>query len=229
MDRPGGTIGEKLCGFRPPPRFSRKLMELAVAYKLQEKVLGGLKAATRRFLLDAAKAQRKLDKSQPATARFKVGTMLMREWKGVTHQVTVLGDGFLFDDKRYRSLSEIAGQITGAHWSGPTFFGLTKLPGRSELAQIGSTSRRCAVYTRKSSEEGLQQDFNSLHAQREACEAYIRSQAARAGASSKPPMTMVGSRAATWSGRPSSSSWPISAPGRSMSSSYIRWTDSPGR
>jgi site-specific DNA recombinase len=37
--------------------------------------------------------------------------------------------------------------------------------------------RRCAVYTRKSSEEGLEQSFNSLHAQREACEAYIRSQA----------------------------------------------------
>ena len=36
---------------------------------------------------------------------------------------------------------------------------------------------RCAVYTRKSSEEGLEQSFNSLHAQREACEAYIRSQA----------------------------------------------------
>jgi hypothetical protein len=47
----------KLCGFQPPPRFSRKLMELAVAYKLQEQVLGGLKTATRRFLLDAAKAQ----------------------------------------------------------------------------------------------------------------------------------------------------------------------------
>ena len=37
--------------------------------------------------------------------------------------------------------------------------------------------RRCAVYTRKSSEEGLEQDFNSLHAQREACEAFIKSQA----------------------------------------------------
>ena len=43
--------------------------------------------------------------------------------------------------------------------------------------------RRCAVYTRKSSEEGLEQEFNSLHAQREACEAFIRSQAVRAGAS----------------------------------------------
>jgi DNA invertase Pin-like site-specific DNA recombinase len=36
---------------------------------------------------------------------------------------------------------------------------------------------RCAIYTRKSSDEGLEQDFNSLHAQREACEAFIRSQA----------------------------------------------------
>jgi site-specific DNA recombinase len=40
-----------------------------------------------------------------------------------------------------------------------------------------TSSRRCAVYTRKSSEEGLEQDFNSLHAQREACEAFIKSQA----------------------------------------------------
>jgi hypothetical protein len=118
---------EQLCGFRPPPRFSRKLMELAVAYKIQEKVLGGLKPATRRFLLDAAKAQQKPGGSPSATARFKAGTVLMRDWKGVTHQVTVLEEAFLYGGKRYRSLSEIAGQITGAHWSGPTFFGLTKL------------------------------------------------------------------------------------------------------
>src|SRR6202171_2623594 len=37
---------------------------------------------------------------------------------------------------------------------------------------------KCAIYTRKSSEEGLEQDFNSLHAQREACAAFIKSQAA---------------------------------------------------
>jgi len=42
---------------------------------------------------------------------------------------------------------------------------------------VTAPNRRCAVYTRKSSEEGLEQSFNSLHAQREACEAYIRSQA----------------------------------------------------
>jgi len=113
--------------FDPPPRFSRKLMLLAVAYKMQEKVYGGLKPATRRFLLESAEALHMPAKARPATARFKAGTVLMREWQGTTHQVAVLEDGFLFGGKRYRSLSEIAGIITGAHWSGPTFFGLTKL------------------------------------------------------------------------------------------------------
>src|SRR3981081_2039365 len=48
------------------------------------------------------------------------------------------------------------------------------LRGRGVTVKVGI--RRCAVYTRKSSEEGLEQDFNSLHAQRDACEAFIRSQ-----------------------------------------------------
>src|ERR1043166_4089908 len=46
-----------------------------------------------------------------------------------------------------------------------------KMPERSKPTEL-----RCAIYTRKSSEEGLEQDLNSLHAQREACEAYIKSQ-----------------------------------------------------
>src|SRR5580700_4815302 len=40
----------------------------------------------------------------------------------------------------------------------------------------GSRKIRCAIYTRKSSEEGLEQEFNSLDAQRDACEAFVRSQ-----------------------------------------------------
>src|ERR1700730_5044643 len=48
---------------------------------------------------------------------------------------------------------------------------------RTNMQQAKTPIRRCAIYTRKSSEEGLEQDFNSLHAQREACEAFIKSQA----------------------------------------------------
>ena len=47
---------------------------------------------------------------------------------------------------------------------------------KPKLAVVAPPQRRCAVYTRKSSDEGLEQSFNSLHAQREACEAYVKSQ-----------------------------------------------------
>ena len=67
-----------------------------------------------------------------------------------------------------------------------------------------SQPRRCAIYTRKSSEEGLEQDFNSLHAQREACEAFIKSQHGEGWRLVKPPMTTAGSRAEPWSVRPCS-------------------------
>ncbi|QIS94704.1 DUF2924 domain-containing protein [Nitratireductor mangrovi] len=53
-----------------------------------------------------------------------VGTRLMREWNGRMHVVDVTEQGILFDGKIYRSLSSVAKRITGAHWSGPRFFGL---------------------------------------------------------------------------------------------------------
>ena len=65
---------------------------------------------------------------------------------------------------------------------------------------------RCAVYTRKSSEEGLEQEFNSLHAQREACEAYIKSQRHEGWFASRSTTIMAGSPARRWSARLSSSS-----------------------
>jgi hypothetical protein len=83
---------------------------------------------------------------------------------------------------------------------------------------------RCAVYTRKSSEEGLEQEFNSLHAQREACEAFIKSQRQRGGPFCRRPMTMAGARVATWNGRHCSSCLPRSARARSMSWSSTRST-----
>ena len=45
------------------------------------------------------------------------------------------------------------------------------------MARSDAAPKRCAIYTRKSSEEGLDQNFNSLHAQRHACEAFVKSQA----------------------------------------------------
>ena len=57
---------------------------------------------------------------------LKPGTRLVREWGGRIRTVIVVEDGFDYEGERYRSLTQIAGRITGAHWSGPRFFGIGK-------------------------------------------------------------------------------------------------------
>ena len=52
------------------------------------------------------------------------GARLLREWNGRRHVVDVTERGFVYEGVSYRSLSAIARRITGAHWSGPRFFGL---------------------------------------------------------------------------------------------------------
>ena len=54
------------------------------------------------------------------------GAVLVREWRGISHQVRVLEEGFSLRGKRYRSLSQVACEITGTRWSGPLFFGLKR-------------------------------------------------------------------------------------------------------
>jgi DUF2924 family protein len=109
-----------LYGAPPPPRTSRSLMIRAVAYRLQERAYGGLSPATRRFLVGLKEA----GSVQPMPRALRSGTVLLREWQGVTHRVTVIEDGVIYSGKRYRSLSEVARVITGSRWSGPRFFGL---------------------------------------------------------------------------------------------------------
>jgi hypothetical protein len=55
---------------------------------------------------------------------LKPGTRLVREWQGRTYEVLVLDGGFSWQDTHHRSLSALAGKITGTAWSGPLFFGL---------------------------------------------------------------------------------------------------------
>ncbi len=64
------------------------------------------------------------DRAASASPPLAIGTRLMREWNGRMHVVDVTEEGVLFDGKRYRSLTAVAKRITGAHWSGPRFFGL---------------------------------------------------------------------------------------------------------
>ena len=109
----------------PPQRIGRRLLELGVAWKIQEKAYGGFGAATRRRLANLAQAmQEDGDIARSRIAHLKPGAKLLREWQCKTHTVIVLEDGFEWEGKRWRSLSAIAREITGAHWSGPRFFGL---------------------------------------------------------------------------------------------------------
>ena len=107
-----------------PKHQSPDLMRRRLAYELQVLAYGGLKPETRRRLRDLYAAF-KADPDYTPLPNYgpKPGTMLTREYRGVTHRVGVMDEGFEFKGKRYESLSEIAGLITGTKWSGPAFFG----------------------------------------------------------------------------------------------------------
>ena len=108
-----------------PSHLSRDWLRRAVAYRIQENALGGLKPATRRLLERVAEDARMRKPTKLAPMR-RVGpnTILIREWGGTRHEVTVVENGVMFRGKRYRSLSQVARMITGSQWSGPLFFGL---------------------------------------------------------------------------------------------------------
>ena len=113
------------------PELPVDLLRRGIAFRLQERMQGGLPGTTKRQL---APLVRQLDRTGAITAtrevEMKVGARLVREWQGVMHHVLVVDDGFLFEDRKYTSLSKIAADITGVNWSGPRFFGLKakKLP-----------------------------------------------------------------------------------------------------
>src|SRR5215472_3266457 len=121
----------------PPSGLSRDLMIRALAHQLQERTEGGASPALRRRLQSlAGEFEKHGTFSDPGIAP-KTGTMLVRQWRGHAHAVLVRDDGFEYKGQHYRSLTVIAKRITGAHWSGPRFFGLTKRTGASVSAKAG--------------------------------------------------------------------------------------------
>ena len=109
-------------GHPSPKGCGRGLLELAEAYAIQTQAFGGLKPSLRRKLeaRPNGAAALKIQKSR----RLAQGVKLVRERNGRTHQIDVVQGGFMWNGNKHLSLSAIAKQITGAHWSGPRFFGL---------------------------------------------------------------------------------------------------------
>jgi len=116
----------ELFGNEPPP-YNRRFLESRLAYRLQELAHGGLSADAHRRLKAAAgdlPAKGSKASKKPAGDRPISGTRLIRDWKGVEHQVTVRDADFEYQGRPYRSLSAVARTITGTRWNGLVFFGL---------------------------------------------------------------------------------------------------------
>jgi len=136
------VLWERELTDKPPASLGRDILALGIAYARQERRYGGLakpvaKELDRllaRVLRDGA-----TDAPQPPTTPLpRAGTILVREWHGTTHHVTVVNDGFLWNGETHRSLSSIARAITGTQWNGPRFFGMRETKTKTAEPRHGS-------------------------------------------------------------------------------------------
>jgi hypothetical protein len=104
-----------------PKGLSRDLLTRMLAWRLQEAAFGGHDTDTLKLL--KAFAGQNADKVV-LFRKLKSGTVLVREYQGVRHTVTIVQDGFVWQERAYPNLSIIARAITGTNWNGPRFFGL---------------------------------------------------------------------------------------------------------
>jgi hypothetical protein len=112
-----------IFGRTPPVDLSKDLLRRMIAYRLQERAFGGLDRESLRFLHGLARH------GGSPRRRLKPGTVLVRDYQGQRHTVTVVSDGFDWQGATYPSLSAIARAITGTAWSGPRFFALAPANG----------------------------------------------------------------------------------------------------
>ena len=122
------------CFRAPPPRRARRdLLMLGIAWMIQERVHGGFSAQTKRRLKGLAHCMATTgDIARNRRSSPKPGATLVREWNGRTHTVIVHDGEFEWNGRTWRSLTAIARAITGAHWSGPRFFGLNGAAGAKD-------------------------------------------------------------------------------------------------
>jgi hypothetical protein len=105
----------------PPPGFTKDLIARFLCWHIQEQAFGGLDPKTTKHLASFTRGAR-LPADRPR--RLKPGTLLVRDYQGERHTVTVVANGFVWREATYASLSTIARAITGTNWNGPRFFGL---------------------------------------------------------------------------------------------------------
>jgi Protein of unknown function (DUF2924) len=157
---------------KPADSIRAELMIPILAFRIQEKAYGGLDVgATGRLREFTASLAPKSRIHSEARCRFKPGTRLVREWQGEIHGVILTDDGYEHQGKKYKSPPPLPARS-------PALAG--QVPPSSEQRRKESKSDPGGTLTSMRDlypqipEEGLDQSFDSLHAQREACEAYTR-------------------------------------------------------
>src|SRR6185437_51232 len=114
-------------GKLPSRTLRRENIVRILAYRLQEKAYGDLKASIAKQLHALIECDGSGYRPVVVPAlRPKPGTRIVREWHGKLRELTVLPDGYEYEGRKYGSLSEIARVITGTRWSGPAFFGMKR-------------------------------------------------------------------------------------------------------
>jgi hypothetical protein len=122
----------------PPPALTKDLMARFICWHVQEHALGGLDPGTAKLLDRLAGGDKP---GAEGRRRLKPGTVLVREYQGERHTVTVVPGGYVWREATYPSLSTIARAITGTAWNGPRFFGLragVNRPGEIEGEHAGT-------------------------------------------------------------------------------------------
>ena len=122
------VLWEKEFGGKTPRALGRDILALGIAYARQERSYGGLARPVAkeldRLLVRVLRDDLTDAPKGPISSLPRPGTVLVREWRGAIHRVTVVDDGFLWSGKTHQSLSSIARAITGTNWNGPRFFGM---------------------------------------------------------------------------------------------------------
>ena len=110
----------------PAPNVPPSMLARHMTWQMQADELGGLDKRIERHLNKLCEAsEQALQQPKPLPEVSSAGTRFLREWGGKAHHVELLPNGrYAYAGKEWRSLSTIAKHITGAHWSGPRFFGV---------------------------------------------------------------------------------------------------------
>jgi hypothetical protein len=123
------SLWQQMFKSAPPICARKEFLIRVLAHAVQERTREALSKSVARALQEFAQVTRPAGLSDLAIdTKLRPGARLVRTWGGANHEVMVMDRGFAYRGSAYASLSEVARRITGAHWSGPRFFGLKRSP-----------------------------------------------------------------------------------------------------